>query len=73
MKRLKSTLKDKEINAKDIKANAGNNEAPHLCTGCYRFGEFGSKCSFYWEEKKECGSRVRDYDEMIMLDQLRRR
>ena len=46
---------------------------PKVCEGCYRFCEFGTACSFYWNEKKECGSKVRDYDEMISLDHLRRR
>ena len=48
-------------------------EPPVLCNGCYRFGEFGTKCSFYWKHKKECGSKVKDYDEMLTLDHLRRR
>jgi hypothetical protein len=50
------------------------NTAPHIiCSGCYRFNEFKQKCSFYWGGKKECGSKVKDYDDMIMLDHLRRR
>jgi hypothetical protein len=53
--------------------NKMKEQPPEVCAGCYRFNEFGTKCTFYWNEKKECGSRVKDYDDMLSTDHLRRR
>jgi len=44
-----------------------------ICKGCYRWDTWQHKCSYFWNEKKECGSKVKDYDDMVELDQIRRR
>jgi hypothetical protein len=57
---------------KDKKAMA-NAPVPEICKECYRWGQWKGKCSYFWKDKKECGSKVNDYNDMISLDQLRRR
>jgi len=47
--------------------------APDICEGCYRWNQWQHKCSYFWNKKKECGSKVRDDEDMVRLDQLRRR
>ncbi|MBN2111939.1 hypothetical protein JW707_02455 [Candidatus Woesearchaeota archaeon] len=59
---LRSTLKDKKEFT----------NAPEACRGCFRWSQWQNKCSFFWKNKKECGSKVRDHEEMVNLDQLRR-
>jgi len=49
------------------------NIPPKTCEGCFRWAQWDGKCSYFWNQKKECGSKVKDYDDMIFLDQLRRR
>jgi hypothetical protein len=46
---------------------------PEICRGCYRWNQWQHRCSYFWDKKKECGSKVRDYEDMVNLDQLRRR
>lgn len=50
-----------------------NAPVPETCRGCYRWEQWKGKCSYFWKDKKECGSKIKDYDEMAILDQLRRR
>jgi hypothetical protein len=57
-------LKDKKIT---------NVPVPETCKGCLRWEQWKHKCSYYWKNKKECGSKVMGHEEMIFLDQLRRR
>jgi len=61
-------LKDKKEGNKTM-----SNSPPETCRGCYRWEQWQHKCSYYWQKKKECGSHVKDYEEMVSLDQLRRR
>lgn len=44
-----------------------------MCRECYRWAKWGGKCSYYWINKKECGSLVKDQEEMLLLEQIRRR
>jgi hypothetical protein len=48
-------------------------DSSSTCEGCYRWEQWGSRCSYYWDKKKECGSKVTSHEDMIVLDQLRRR
>jgi len=36
-----------------IKNEQGKAKSP-ICVGCQRFELFGTKCRYYWENKKEC-------------------
>jgi len=61
----RNTLKGKKVIV--------NAAVPETCKGCYRWEQWKDKCSYFWKNKKECGSKVNGYDEMVSLDQLRRR
>jgi len=50
-----------------------NSDVPAPCRECYRWEQWKRNCSFFWNSKKECGSKVKDHDEMVSLDQMRRR
>jgi len=42
------------------------------CKGCYRWKKFKKKCYYYWEGKRECFSKVKNEEEMIRMDNLRK-
>ncbi|MEW6062751.1 MAG: hypothetical protein AB1571_00045 [Nanoarchaeota archaeon] len=44
---------------------------PEICENCLRWKEFKGKCRYYWQNKKECGSKVKTVEEMLNLDRLR--
>ena len=44
---------------------------PILCEDCFRFDKFGKECKYFWDRKKDCGSKVKSFEEMIDLDKIR--
>lgn len=64
-------MKDNKNNSKKEMTNAPS--MPEVCKECYRWESWGHKCVYFWNKKKECGSKVKDREELAFLEQLRRR
>ncbi|MBW2977018.1 hypothetical protein KY347_06245 [Candidatus Woesearchaeota archaeon] len=37
--------------------------APACCAGCVRWGNFGRRCWYYWEDKKHCTMWTADWED----------